>query len=291
MDKIPSSRPEDETPNNANADWIAADEPANPSAAPVSAASPADLGDGYSVEGLDDEPADTIVVPPIPVAPTPKTPAEPKRRPERETVARKTASVDEVWSRWGEWGPNLLLLGGVGLAILFILYLALAGGFYRPAFLVFFTGGVAMVILSYPIMVTLERPIRMTPEQAVNDYFGALSHHWPHFRRMWLLLSSSGRTSGSFGTYEGFKAHWNERINRWSGERTIPLSPLKFVVEDFRSAKSGGETSIAAAYTVKVLRRDDETPTPLATFRIESSLTRGPDRMWYLDQGPLPDGK
>ena len=27
----------------------------------------------------------------------------------------------------------------------------------------------------------------MTPEQAVKDYFAALSHHVPHYRRMWLL--------------------------------------------------------------------------------------------------------
>ena len=33
----------------------------------------------------------------------------------------------------------------------------------------------------------------MTPEQAVKDYYAAASHHFPHYRRMWLLLSADGQ--------------------------------------------------------------------------------------------------
>ena len=68
------------------------------------------------------------------------------------------------------------------------------------------------VVLSYPILITLERPVRITPEQALRDYYGALSHHLPHFRRMWLLLEHGGRISTAYGSFEGFKAYWKDRL-------------------------------------------------------------------------------
>ena len=68
------------------------------------------------------------------------------------------------------------------------------------------------VVLSYPILITLERPVRITPEQALRDYYGALSHQLPHFRRMWLLLSTAGRISTAYGSFEGFKAYWKDRL-------------------------------------------------------------------------------
>ncbi len=56
-------------------------------------------------------------------------------------------------------------------------------------------GAVGLLLLCYPLFITMERPIRITPEQAVNDYYAALSHSIPHTRRMWLLLSEEGRYS------------------------------------------------------------------------------------------------
>ena len=81
-----------------------------------------------------------------------------------------------------------------------------------PAFLTLVVGAVGAITLSYPILITLERPVRVTPEQALRDYYAALSHHLPHFRRMWLLLSTAGRISNAYGSFEGFKAYWTDRL-------------------------------------------------------------------------------
>ena len=92
---------------------------------------------------------------------------------------------------------------------------------YGFTFLLLLVGAVGAVVLSYPILITLERPVRMTPEQAVRDYYAALSHHLPHYRRMWLLLARTGRTSSSYGSFEGFKAYWAEKLRTIKGDRPV----------------------------------------------------------------------
>ena len=94
------------------------------------------------------------------------------------------------------------------------------------------------VFLAYPILITLERPVRMTPEQAVRDYYGALSHHMPHFRRMWLLLSKAGRISSAFGSFEGFKNYWKDRLASVREGHAGSLTPLVFDVSEFQAEKS-----------------------------------------------------
>ena len=122
--------------------------------------------------------------------------------------------MPEVWSRASEWGKTLVILGGAGLGFGLLIVILLAFEQFSLAFLVLLTGGVTVAALSYPILVTLERPVRLTPEQAVRDFFVALSHHVPHYRRMWLLLSERGRVSGSFASPEGFEAYWKARRSR-----------------------------------------------------------------------------
>ena len=118
-------------------------------------------------------------------------------------------------------------------------------------------GGAATVLLSYPLLITLERPVRITPEQAVTDFFAAASHHFPHYRRMWLLLSSAGRESGPFPTFDDFRDHWKGRIEGWRARPGAgKFAPLKFEVEDFRADKSTGKSTSKADYTVRVFLRD-----------------------------------
>jgi hypothetical protein len=196
--------------------------------------------------------------------------------------------VDEVWSRSAEWGPNLaaLVLAAVaaGGLILFALWL----GWFGIAFFVLLLAGAGLLALSYPIAITLERPVRLTPEQAVRDYYAALAHHLPHYRRMWLLLSSAGKTSRWFGSLEGFKSYWEERLASLKGGRAGKYTPLKFQVEDFKSEKSAGLAAIGVKYTLKVFIRGQQADGPVATHRIETSLAKGPDKMWYLNDGTLP---
>ena len=106
--------------------------------------------------------------------------------------------------------------------------------------------------MSYPILITLERPVRITPEQAVRDFYGALSHHHPHFRRMWLLLSTAGGSRRRYGSFEGFKAYWKDRLGELRAGHASGMTPLVFEVADFKADKSAGKVKIDAEYTLKV---------------------------------------
>ena len=85
-----------------------------------------------------------------------------------------SALVEEVWSRTAEWGPTLLVVGAWVTFIVLFVYFGLGTEHIWTALLTLLVGGMVAVVLSYPILITLERPVRITPEQAVRDYYGAL---------------------------------------------------------------------------------------------------------------------
>lgn len=272
-----------------------ADEPRAPTLPQGSAPT---AGGGYDLEEFE-EPADLgPAVPPIPIstpAPKPRRPRpEPEPEPEpfdeddrptrRAATVSEAGAVDEVWSRGAEWGSTILVLAIAALAFLVLIYMTFSINHLGLWFLIILTCGVAWVLLAYPIFVTLERPIRMTPEQALKDYFGALSHRAPHYRRMWLLLSNAGRRP--FGSYEVFHAQWKARLAEFRALAKGPRS-FEFRVADFKSEKSGGKSAIDAKYTIAVVPLGGESPAPIASFRMEAGFVKGPDGMWYLDEGRL----
>jgi hypothetical protein len=292
----PPPRPEDQ-PEIADVDWLLRDPPAKTQApAPAGSTPPptSDPDEGYAVEGLDDAPAEDAPPLPRPIPPSPLRIAEPKAKPktasEEPALAptRPEASVDEVWTRWGEWGPNLVVLVLAALAAGGLFLLALSLEWFGIAIFLLLVAGAGLLALSYPIAITLERPVRMTPEQAVRDYFAALSHHLPHYRRMWLLLGTAGKTSRWYGSLEGFKGYWEERLAKLKGNRAGKYTPLKFQVEDFKSEKSAGLTTIAVKYSLHVYIRGEQAAGPIANYRMETTLVKGPDKMWYLNDGTLP---
>jgi hypothetical protein len=196
--------------------------------------------------------------------------------------------VEEVWSRAAEWGPTLTVVGAC-LTVTFLVFYTFWGmAQYGFAFLLVLAGGLVALVLSYPILITLERPVRITPEHAVKDYYGALSHHLPHFRRMWLLLSTAGRFSTAFGSYTAFRAYWLDRLRRLRDGRAGPLTPLAFEILDFTSEKSGGKTRVEAEFKVRISVRGNSSTGPIDTIPMKVFLVRGPDKMWYLENGMLP---
>jgi hypothetical protein len=253
---------------------------------PPTMAEPPTHNDGYDVAGLDP----TLVSPPnTPIfasSPRPITPGEKKAKP----VSRAACSgVGHVWTRGAEWGRSLALLGlgliGCGIS----LYAAISiVGMFLWLFLLL-VSLTLLLVLAYPILITLERPVRMTPEQAAKDYFNAFSHLVPHTRRMWLLLAIDGRNSPSFGSFSEFDAYWKRRIAAWKSDAntSAPLNPFDIELVDFKSDKSAGQTEVDASYTARVIMRG-QTSEAVATYSISLSLVRGSDKMWYLNSGVLP---
>ena len=195
--------------------------------------------------------------------------------------------MSETWSRWGEWGSTILLLLAAGIGLVILVYAVGSAAGLGPAFLVLVVGGAGWVLLTYPIAVTLERPIRMTPEQAAKDYYGALSHHFPHFRRMWLMLSDEGRNDPEFSSYSDFRAYWKRKLADLRGTQIKGTTPLAFEIAEFKAEKSAGLKTIDAKYTLNVRPRGDD-PKPIESARIATTLAKGPDNHWYLDSGTIP---
>jgi hypothetical protein len=296
------SRPEDTKPIANAASLFDTDEVRPIHAPPVAstAAGASKASDGYDLEAdpfpaIDDPPRPVVLPEPVE---RPKAPPKPKPRaaqaPDPELTgssefATEAAEVYPVWTRNAEWGPDLVRVAIAGLVTLVLLYF---GSFNFLLFLMILgLGGAATVLLAYPLLITLERPVRITPEQAVTDFFAAASHHVPHYRRMWLLLSSAGRASGPFRDFDDFRDHWKGRIEGWRASRgASKFAPLEFEVEDFQADKSTGKSTSKADYTVRILLRDQPDAGPVASFRMNHGLVKGPDRMWYLNRGVLPTG-
>jgi HAMP domain-containing protein len=277
--------PRDDDRSIADAAHLFRDEPARPSPTPSPRPGAVPSGEGYELEGPD--PADIApVAPPIPTTPIPE--AEPSAPRRVRTAPTVEARVDQVWTRSAEWGPHLIVLAIVGLVVFFLFWNFLTVDTLGIAFLILIAGLAVLLVLSYPILITLERPVRITPEQAVKDYYGALSHHLPHYRRMWLLLSSAGRTSSAYGSFEGFKRYWKQRLAKLRGHRASSWTPLVFKIDDFKSEKSAGKTSIDAKFTVHIFIRGRANEGPIDSIKVETGLVRGPDNMWYLNKGTLP---
>jgi hypothetical protein len=260
---------------------------------PVSSSSPDDV---FEVFELAPDPVETETPRKTPVAPMRSAPRVKEPRKVREPRPEPTLAdskenpaelVEEVWTRTREWGLTLLIVGGWVAFVGIIIYIALGQGSLGLALLALVLGGAIAVILAYPILITLERPVRITPEQAVRDYYGALSHHVPHFRRMWLLLSKAGRVSSAYGSFEGFKSYWKDRLAQFRKGHAGSITPLVFDVTDFSAEKSGGKTRIDADFTLSIAVRGQRNAGPIQKIPLKVALVRGPDKMWYLENGTL----
>ncbi|MGC8643486.1 MAG: hypothetical protein ACP5XB_26820 [Isosphaeraceae bacterium] len=268
-------------PPIASAEWLFQDGPAHAASSQPAPIVP-DSGEGFA---LADVPGETDASSTGARAGGAKPP--PQGAPRPGMVGYSAPAVEQVWSRGAEWGPTLLSLGGWAACVLFLLYVTMGAEMYGSALFFLFLGGVVGVFLSYPILVTLERPVRVTPEQAARDYFGALSHHFPHYRRMWLLLGTKGRTSAYFASYEGFKTYWKNRLDQLREGHAGPFAPLVFQVEDFRGEKSAGQSEIQGEFRLRVFVRGRRGAGPILNTRLERDFVRGPDKMWYLEDGTL----
>jgi hypothetical protein len=311
MAKSASPPPGDNEKKIADANWLMGENPraapkSRPRAAPPPAGRPVDDDHSYDLAGGDNDlfttaepeaPPSPIPVPAPPSAsPKPPRPTKPKDEwdvtdaPAAEYRDEDESAVDQVWSRSAEWGTHLFWVGLAAAAVVFAVYKALTATQFLLAFLILAGGGAAVLALCYPIFITLERPVRITPEQAAKDYYAMLSYPFPFFPRMWLLLSNTGRHAPEFSSYGQFKSYWKRKLASIQGGKASFINPLRFRVENFTSGKSAGQTSLSAKYTLKVFRGEPKAGSKeLASYLVSTGLVKGPDRMWYLSSGTLPN--
>ena len=79
---------------------------------------------------------------------------------------------------------------------------------------------------------------------------GALSHHVPHLRPgMWLLLSNAGRVSSSFGSFDGFKGYWHDRLAQLRQGHAGPLTPCssRSSISSLREERASRESTLPSA--------------------------------------------
>jgi hypothetical protein len=291
----------------ADANWLMGDSAkSKPKAkprpvAPEPTGPQADDDHSYDLAGDDGElfgDAEEPVAPVPPVArPDSKASRQPKLKDDWDASEAPSTrpheddeeQVEQIWTRSGEWGTHLFWVGLVAAGVVFLLYKAVLATQFFVAFLILIVGGAILLALCYPIFITLERPVRITPEQAAKDYYAMLSYPFPFYPRMWLLLSTAGREADEFKSYGKFKSYWKRKLAAIQGGKAAFPNPLKFQVENFASDKSVGQTSLLAKYTLKVFKGD---PGPgnkeLAAYQISARVVKGPDRMWYLSSGTLP---
>ncbi len=225
--------------------------------------------------------------------------AKPKRKPElslgneaapkpkSKRAEAEESAVSEPWSRSAEWGSTLLVVGVSIFLTVWLVYSTFSATSIGLMLLLLVVGLAVTLALSYPIFITLERPVRITPEQALKDFYGALSHRRPHYKRMWLLLSDRGKINGPFDNFGEFRQHWSKTRNALKTAATENAGMLTFSVVDFKSEKSAGQTVIDGTATIHV--QAGGAGPPVAVHRGKMWFVKGPDRMWYLNQGYLPE--
>lgn len=190
-------------------------------------------------------------------------------------------TVKQVWTRWTEWREPLLWTGAaVGLVLLIHF-----GGAYVTG-LILFAG---MAFGAYHFVITLEVPVRVTPEQAAKEYFAALGHRLPNFGRMYALLTDGAKRTDDFTGVADFRAYWNAQLARLN-KFPAWLTPLEFRVESFQCRYNPEKTLALVQYKLIVAMRSTpgDNREPLAELDARNLAVKGPDGQWYLNDGRLP---
>ena len=245
--------------------------------------SKSDVEPEYRLADPEPSPTPSAAPPPSPEAieSTFEATADESDQPLTDEFPAELPDVSEVWSRWAEWRVPLLWSGaGIGLATLIYV------GRDYVALLMFL---MAMAYGAYCIIISLEVPVRVTPEQAVKEFYGAACHRLPNFRRMFSLLTRDGRQCDAFSGFADFRAYWAAQIARLSRSPAW-LIPLEFRIEGFKYRHNAEKSMAVVRYILKVSPRGrPESEEPTARMELHNLVVKGPDGQWYLNDGTLPE--
>ncbi|MEJ7638430.1 MAG: hypothetical protein WKF75_10770, partial [Singulisphaera sp.] len=205
-------------------------------------------------------------------------------RSEERSEPEDEANVDEVWTRWGEWGPTLMTLGLGGVIVVALALFAFSANAVGMGFLILLLGGQRGAVATYPIAVTMERPMRMTPEQALKDFYAAASHHFHTIAGCGCCWRRRLRVV-EFHSFATFRATGS---GGWPASGATASRSPPWRSPSATSARTGvGQTVMEGEYSVAVRARGAEGGL-VEEVRIESVFVRGPDKMWYLSSESCP---
>lgn len=203
--------------------------------------------------------------------------SEPDRTGELPEDPRDLPKVKPPYERAREAGPvvtTVAILLAVSVAIM------LTGGTIGALVML---AGLAWGV--YRLCLILPAPVRVTPEQAVREFYDAFCHRLPNYRRMYLLLSVPAKRDKEISSYRAFCAYW-----RWRQAQVVGKSyfgAAGFEVERFEAKYNSQRTFAAVSFTLLLHRRGN--PHDAVLIRpVSTTVVKGKDGSWYLNEGTLP---
>lgn len=209
---------------------------------------------------------------------------------ERRKAQGRTPPEIVPWSRGREWGlsvvpPIVLGIGTIAATVYFLGFAETVS--LGRALLSLIVGGALTLIAAIPLLATLEPPLRMVPEHALKEFYAALSAGRPQYKRMWLMLTEEAKSSRSFNGYAAFRSYWRKQLKHLSRGGGGLWNTLEFRVINFKSPQSKDANDVHARYELEVV--DARSKNTVALFADTIDVFRGPDRMWHMNRGTLPE--
>lgn len=279
-------RPDDKPASDARALWDDLPKPASPPAS--SPIRPADPGD---FESIDLAPVDSPKVRKS-VSDFGDTPRGSKARIAPDRSGRIESARDfPLWSRAKESGPYLFRVLVTAGIMLILAWIFADWNTIHISGWITVIGSIASIILAYPLVVGLERPVRSSPERAVRDFLEALEHHGPLFARMWLLLTPEGQNTSHYSEYTGFRRYWKGRIQEWRHRGDAWAgTPVVMTIDSLRANPDPHDPLVRhVKFDLSVSLRGKRSAGPVARYAMNWTAERGRDGQWYLSQADPPE--
>ncbi len=196
-----------------------------------------------------------------------------------------------LWSRARESGPHLFRVFLAGGITLILAWLFADWNTIHISGWVTVIGSLATILLAYPLVVGLERPVRSSPERAVRDFVESLEHHGPLYRRMWLLLTPEAQNSPHYSEFAGFQRYWKGRIQEWRHRGDAWAgTPVVMSIESLRANPDPNDPLVRHVnFDLAVSLRGRRSAGPVARYPMRWTTERGRDGQWYLLQADPPE--
>ncbi len=191
--------------------------------------------------------------------------------------------VDPLYSRTNENRITLILFIGVFLVGWLNWTWDLVYIRWFPT--IFWLTGFSYV--SYRFVITIEPPVRTTPEQGMREFLEAFCHRFPNYRRMYDFLTGDEQSSSKWGVEprKGFKRYWLDQKREILGEG-YPCRAVAYRMERVHTEYNKQRNFARIECRLTLFPRG---PAEKGQARpVEMTLAKGTDNCWYLNEGKLP---